>query len=386
MATPRTGNHGRVTSPPARGERRRRLAQLARDPIVWAGLSQKAKVVLAAVLAWLVAIDVLGLHNPVLAPWAAVLVVHATLYRTFRRGAQQVGATVLAVVLAWAVGQLLGLGAVQLGVALTLAFLIGQLRWLRDESTTLATTTIVVLGTGYLDESNLLFGRLFDTLVGIGVGLLVNLLVWPPLRDRAAAAFVTEIAHEIGGVLTEIADGLGPDLDPDQVEEWLDLCREVDVRHDQAWGLVRQARESIRFNPRQRARKAQVGELEVVLHSLEQAVSEVQSMLRTVALSAEGAHAWQDGFRGRWAELLEEAAEAIRDDDPAGLDRVRSELGRLAADLSTDDLRAGHWLEYGGLIVNLRNVVTGMRPVAEWHQQRRPPVHVPGVAGTGGGL
>jgi hypothetical protein len=197
---------------------------------------------------------------------------------------------------------------------------------------------------------------------------------------------VTEIAHEIGGVLTEIADGLGPDLDPDQVEEWLDLCREVDVRHDQAWGLVRQARESIRFNPRQRARKAQVGELEVVLHSLEQAVSEVQSMLRTVALSAEGAHAWQDGFRGRWAELLEEAAEAIRDDDPAGLDRVRSELGRLAADLSTDDLRAGHWLEYGGLIVNLRNVVTGMRPVAEWHQQRRPPVHVPGVAGLGGGL
>ncbi len=363
-----------MTSAQTRAERRARLSRRARDglwdPIAWAALVQNAKVVLAAVLAWMVAIDVLGLHTPILAAWSAVLVVHATLYRTFARGAQQIGATVLAVLLAWAVGKVLGLGAFQLGVALAVAFLIGRLRWLRDESTTLATTTIVVLGTGYLDRSNLFFGRLFDTLVGIGVGLLVNLLVWPPLRDRAASSYVHEIAHEIGDVLTEISSGLGPDLGQEQIEDWLDACRQVDVHHDQAWGLVRQARESARFNPRRRARTLPVGDLEDVLHGMEQAVSEVQSIVRTVSLSVEGANAWEEGFRGRWAALVQEAAEAIATDDPEGLEHVRAELGRLAVDLSTEDLRASHWQEYGGLILNLRNVVTSMSPVALWHRQR----------------
>lgn len=345
---------------------------VARNPILWANLVQNAKIVLAAVLAWVVAINILGLRDPILAPWSAVLVVHATVYRTFTRGAQQVSATVLAVVLAWSVGQLFGMSAISLGVALAVAFVVGRVSWLREESTTLATTTIVVLGTGFLSESNLFFGRLVPTLVGIGVGLVVNLVVWPPLRDRAASSFVTEIAHEIGDVLTEISSGLGPDLDQDQVEEWLKKCREVDMHHDQAWGLVRQAQESVRLNPRHRARKARVAELEDVLHGLEQAVAEAQSMLRTLALSAEGANAWQDGFRGRWARLLEDAAEAIAADDPSGLEDVRSGLRQLAADLSTDDLRVEHWQEYGGLILNLRNVVTSMQLVAAWHEQHAP--------------
>lgn len=347
------------------------------DPILWANLVQNAKIVLAAVLAWVMAIDVFGLNDPILAPWSAVLVVHATVYRTFTRGAQQVSATVLAVLLAWVVGQLIGVTAVSLGVALSVAFLVGRLRWLRDESTTLATTTIVVLGAGYLSESNLLFGRLLDTAVGIGVGLLVNLLVWPPMRDRAAVAFVTEIAHEVGDVLTDLAERLGPDLGEDEIEDWLRMCREVDARHDQAWGLVMQARESTRLNPRRRARRAGVHDLEDVLHALEQAVAEVQSMVRTLGFSAESANTWEHGFRGRWADLLEEAAEAIAADDADRLERVHQGLSVLANDLSTDDLRVSHWQEYGGLIVNLRNVVTSMLPVARWREEQGSATPVP---------
>ena len=64
-------------------------------------------------------------------------------------------------------------------------FLLGKLRWLRDEAATIATTGLVVLATDSMAETQLL-GRLLDTSVGVVVGLAVNLLVWPPLRDRAA--------------------------------------------------------------------------------------------------------------------------------------------------------------------------------------------------------
>ena len=79
------------------------------DPIWWNDVLQLVKTVLAAVAAWVIASSVLDLPQPFLAPWAALLVVHATVYRTFSKGAQQVAATVVAVLLATAVGEALGL-------------------------------------------------------------------------------------------------------------------------------------------------------------------------------------------------------------------------------------------------------------------------------------
>ena len=57
-----------------------------RDPVWWSQLTQLAKTVLAAVAAWVIAASVLDLPQPFLAPWSAILVVHATVYRTFSRG------------------------------------------------------------------------------------------------------------------------------------------------------------------------------------------------------------------------------------------------------------------------------------------------------------
>lgn len=89
----------------------------------------------AAGLAWVVAKAVFGLPQPFLAPWAALLTVHATVYRTFARGLQQVGAAVLGVLLAFAAGAVFGVNAASLGVMLLLAMAAGTTRALRDEST-----------------------------------------------------------------------------------------------------------------------------------------------------------------------------------------------------------------------------------------------------------
>ena len=61
-----------------------------RDPVVWGNAFLLVKAAGAAVLAWVLAKSVFGLAQPFLAPWAALLTVHATVYRTFARGAQQV--------------------------------------------------------------------------------------------------------------------------------------------------------------------------------------------------------------------------------------------------------------------------------------------------------
>ena len=99
---------------------------------------------------------------------------------------QQVAATVLGVLLAFAAGSLFGVNGVTLGALLLVSLIVGHWQGLRDESTTAAATALVVLLTGYADDGGALAARLADTAIGIGVGIVINLVVWAPRCDGAA--------------------------------------------------------------------------------------------------------------------------------------------------------------------------------------------------------
>ena len=353
------------------GRRPRRFWLHRPDAVVVADWAQHAKTALAGVIAWVVATDVLGLDQPFLAPWAAVLVVHATVYRTVSRGGQQILATFLGVLLAWASGSLFGVGPLGMGVMLGITFLLGRHRWLEEESTTVATTGIVVLATNVISESHLLAGRLVDTSVGVVVGLAVNLVVWPPLRDRAARTYAHHLPQHLADTLGQMATGLGEagrDLDQDDVESWMHSCREVDVDIDHAWVLLRQAHESSRLNPR-RSQPDDLEEMRRALHLLEEAVAEAVSLARTIGTSAKDANVWDDSFRADVQRLLTASATAIATGDESALAEVRDELGGLVGDLADDALAQTHWHEYGGVVVSLRNIVDAGIDLAPWTRQ-----------------
>src|SRR5215212_10051487 len=105
-----------------------RLSARLRDALLWTEVSLVVKTVVAAVIAWLLAGHLFGVAQPFLAPWAALLTVNATVYRTFARGLQQVAAAVLGVLLAFAAGSLLGVGVVSLGLMLLVAMAVGRTR------------------------------------------------------------------------------------------------------------------------------------------------------------------------------------------------------------------------------------------------------------------
>jgi hypothetical protein len=73
---------------------------------------------------------------------------------------------------------------------------------------------------------------------------------------------------------------------------------------------------------------------------------------------------WDDEFRRRWTDLVREVGWAIQHPDSRRLGEVRTKLAALAADFSDEELSSLHWVEYGGLILNLRNIATAMDHVA----------------------
>ena len=342
---------------------RERINERIGDPIWWNDVLQLAKTVLAAVAAWVVASSVLDLPQPFLAPWAALLVVHATVYRTFSKGAQQVAATVVAVLLATGVGQALGLTTVSIAVLLVVALVLGAVPWLGVEATTIATTGLVVLTTGFEDDA-MLVSRLLDTAIGVVVGLLVNVLVWPPLRRRTAAQALDRIDDSIGELLIDIAGGLRDGCTDEDVTGWIDRTRDLDGDLDQAWSLVRQAQESARMNPRRSARPMKdPKQWHELLRRMEQAVAESRSLLRTLGGQQAHRQTWGATFADPWIQMLEDAGRAASAADPPALADVRRRLEDFTEMLRSTE-RSPEWPIYGALIINLRNIVDAMGEVA----------------------
>lgn len=352
---------------------RAEISQRLRDPITWADASQLAKTVGAAVVAWVIAVHVFDLSQAFMAPWAALLTVNATVFGTLKRAGQQAGASVLGVLIAAGASAAFGADALSLGLAVLVGSLAGAVPGLRAPMTT-ATTAVVVLTTGYIGNNGMLSDRLIDTGIGIAVGLLVNLLVWPPLRDRAAARHIDVIDDRLGELLTRIAAELRDGCAVDAADAWVAQTDRLDRDVDRAWRMLEEARQSGRLNPRpavpQRMRAAE--EMTHIINRLAQAVAETRSMARTIRMATLDPQEWNPAFREPWLDLLERAGAAVEEAAADGLRAVRAELTALSERVAVDQLHGSLWPMFGALLVNLRNVLDALDVVAE-----AQPVQVP---------
>ena len=122
-----------------------RIMAFLRRPEVVTDLLQILKCVLAATAAWWFASAVMHSEMPFLAPWTALLTVHATVYRSLARGIQTTVSTGLGVLLSYVIGAFLGVELWTFALALLVGMLASRLWWIRDEGIAIATTAVFVL-------------------------------------------------------------------------------------------------------------------------------------------------------------------------------------------------------------------------------------------------
>src|SRR5699024_8672578 len=89
-------------------QERATLTDLVRRPEFVTDLLQILKSVVAGTTAWWLADHVLGSPLPFLAPWTALLTVHATVHRSLSRGAQSTVASAIGVGISFVIGNFLG--------------------------------------------------------------------------------------------------------------------------------------------------------------------------------------------------------------------------------------------------------------------------------------
>lgn len=245
-----------------------------------------AKCALAAMAAWALARYAVGQHDPYFAPLAALLGVSPTVARSLRQGLQYVAGFVLGAVLAIPVALLLGPSIAGIAVVVLAGVVIGSWRWLGGQSTQVTFSALFVLLIGGYQPLHYLTPRLIDVSIGVVIGLVVNVLVFPPLQLRPAEHAVRQWGDDLAAALDDLAGAAAGQDSPGK--SWPGHDRQLSEAAQQARAAARNARESLRWNPRAKVERAVPRPNGAVLDSLEELTARTRAIARVLLDAAAG--------------------------------------------------------------------------------------------------
>ncbi len=346
------------------------LLDRVRTPEFVTDALQIVKCVIAATVAWWLSVNVLESQLPFLAPWTALLAVHATVYRSLTRGVQTTVATTIGVGLSFLVGGLIGVSVWTFALAVLVGLAGSRITGLRSEGIAIATTAVFVLGSGFGEQAPLLADRLIEVSVGVGVGVAVNVLFVPPLRDRQAERYVASLNHRIGAVLIEMGDELAGSWSSDRAEVWVAETESIDEEVAQGWQTMRFARESRKVNPRRyvptslrsaRVRARPTGEVEYegILLRLDEGVSHLRHLARLLRESTYAEAPWDEEFRREWVLIVRDLGRRLQGEGEGEGEGIGERIDALARRFSgPDGVPAGDlWPVYGALLTSVRHLL-----------------------------
>ncbi|GAA2034729.1 hypothetical protein GCM10009839_39090 [Catenulispora yoronensis] len=362
---------------------------------------QTLKTALACAVAWELAKYLIYHGDPqvhaVLAPVAVLITMQVTIYQTFRRGLQQVAAVVLGVIAALALGAYIELTWYTLSALVIIALIIGRTLRLGTQVNQVATTSLLVysLGRGYGLE------RVWDTLLGAGVGIIANAAVAPPTYSSAAAKDLADLADDLAELCREVAKALGSTWDAADARRWLDRSRSLFGDSQDTEEVADQAEEAVRYHPRRSALEAEVNRVDQAAICLSHVAAQLNGLLR-------GLYDLANGNRGLPAATdVPEALGILLLDAGRALNRFgrlqipdrdsRQVLEELKVIITAADdhqlsaiedmLPIGahaveRWSVHGALLDGVRRMLYELDPVAGPHTLAIPPIAPASVASS----
>lgn len=252
------------------------------------------KSTLAAGISWVIAHDLMQATSPAFAPFSAVLIMQVTVYRSVTQALRYVGAVSVGVALQAALGLLAGPDLLTFVLMALFALTIGRWRPLGSQGSQVATAAFFAFSTyvsaSSSDQALKQLGQIILLVfIGCGVGVLVNLLVLPPLRYRSAEYGIHTLAQSLCDLLSDIYPALRQEegLEKERTAHWRQRAASLGSMVTQAQASMNTARESVHYNPRRLFRRKHGHHVtfdgyQAVVDALERVSYQVASMTRSL--------------------------------------------------------------------------------------------------------
>ena len=302
-----------------------------------------AKTVLAAVVAFAIADWLHTSHAPVLAPLTALLVVQLTMYETVAHGRERIVSVVAGVLVAVGFASVTGLTWWSPGLIVAVSLIAGRLLRLGPHLLEVPISAMLVLAVGGAENAAL--GRVAETLIGAVVGVLVNLLIAPPLYVQPASDAIAELAARMGTFSRTLAEALRGEWSREAADRHLAGARALGEEVARADRQLARTEESARLNPRGRIARQAQPRLRSTLTALEHAQVGLRNLARALLdrtyFVPDEAAAYPRDAREALADVLD--AFAVNLEDAAtvasGAGSADSSGGRMAAHTADLDSR-----------------------------------------------
>jgi hypothetical protein len=243
------------------------------------GWLQILQTAVAAVVAWFLAVILLGLERPTFAPIAAVIVLGLAVNERGRRAVEMTLGVAFGVAIADLLVSVVGIGAVQAGIFVVLAMTVAVILGARDLGVKeTAISAMIIMITFRSSDTDFPIDRFLEALIGGGSALLVNaLLPVNPERMVQDAAYL--VFEESTAVLEEVADALDAG-DAGRAQGAYVKAREIDARVAGLKEAVAAGRETARLAP---PRRSSLGHLDLYAAAADQidlTVRDVRALAR----------------------------------------------------------------------------------------------------------
>jgi hypothetical protein len=321
------------------------------------------KTTLAAVLSFVVA-DLIGTSAaPVLAPLTSLLVVQVTTYQTVAQSMQRVLSVLAGVLVAVAVASMAGLTWWSLGGVVAASLVVGRLLRLGPQLPEVPISGMLILAVG--GAPDVVADRVLETLIGAAVGVLVNVLIAPPLYLQPAGDALAELTGRMAEFMRGLAATLRVEWSRADADRWLDEARALGAQVNHADRVLAQAEESAWLNPRGGRTRERQPRLRTALTGLERCYLSLRELARALldrtyfVPPEQAGSAYSDDVRAALADVLDTAADAIAVNPAAdGKARVEARLAelerrrnRLGSLLLVDPLTdPAAWGQHGALL------------------------------------
>jgi uncharacterized membrane protein YgaE (UPF0421/DUF939 family) len=237
---------------------------------------QTAKAAVASGLAWIVATELLDVKDPVLASVAALVTVQVTVYQSMWRAVQYSAGIVAGMVAALAIGAGLGVNVLTMSLVVVAGLVLGRTLRLGTQVNQVAVTALLVLSFG----GSYGYTRVFDSVIGAAVGVLVNALIAPPAFSRTAAKELADLADDLATLTARVAKAVRGDWSHEDAQKWLARSRELSADARAARKIAQQAEEAVKFHPRRAVHMTEVHRVDQAATALDHLSTQLNSLMR----------------------------------------------------------------------------------------------------------
>ncbi|NUJ88578.1 FUSC family protein [Plantibacter sp. MCCC 1A11337] len=274
------------------------------------------------------------------APLGALVSLTPTLMDSVRSSLQTLVGLGLGIGLAWLLIISPAPGWVSVSLSVGLGTLLAGLPGLGQGRDYVPIAALFVIIIGGANANDFSVGYLVQMALGVLVGLLVNLLIMPPLFVRESAAGISAARSRMVGALRSMSDTLRSESapTPDDPPSWDSSL--LAIRHDvdAARGLMKDAAESRRANPRTRWNRHDFRGDEGALAALERiapVVVEIGDALRAALWGIPVPVDLDEGVRSALADAIDASADLVE----AAIDDERLSEALRASDRALTMLR-----------------------------------------------